>query len=86
MAGMGGGDVAFDLAGGQGGESGENGVQELEGIEAVGAVGLDEGVEDGAALAGLASPMKSQFFLPMAVGRMAFSTGLLSMWMQPSLR
>jgi hypothetical protein len=25
-----------------------------------------------------ASPMNSQFFLPMAVGRMAFSTGLLS--------
>jgi hypothetical protein len=30
-------------------------------------------------------PVNSQFFLPMAVGRMAFSTGLLSIGSVPEL-
>lgn len=39
---------------------------------------FDEGVEDSASAAGVPPPTNSQFFLPTAVGRMAFSIRLLS--------
>ena len=76
----------LDLPVGHRGEPGEHVAQVGVGIDAAAAATFDNGVEDGAAPAGMASPKNSQFFFPRAVGRMEFSTRLLSIWIRPSSR
>ena len=68
------------------GEPGEHVAQVGVGIDAAAAATLDNGVEDGAALAGIGIAQEEPVLFPKSVGRMEFSTRLLSIWIRPSSR
>jgi len=75
-----------DLPVGHGGQAREHVAEISEGIETASAATFNEGVNDGTALTGLGIADEELVFLPMAVGRMAFSTKLLSTSTRPSAR
>ena len=76
----------LDLPVGHRGEPGEHVAQVSLGIDAAAAATFDNGVEDSATLAGIGIAEKEPVFFPSAVGRMEFSTRLLSISIRPSSR
>lgn len=73
------------VAGGHGRQARENIGEPDFRFDLVAAVVFDHGVDNGTALPGPPFPEKSQFFFPIAVGRMPFSIQLLSISTRPSL-
>ena len=67
-------------------ETGENVTEIGVGIDVSAAAAFDDSVDDRAALAGTGFADEEPVFFPTAVGRMAFSTRLLSISMRPSCR